>query len=160
MSDRIAIMANGRIQQLGRPSDIYMRPETSFVAGFFGESNFIAVTVEGRGQQIVVRPEALTETRLQATSRGPLNGKRSVAMIRPEAINIGDTPDPAVENHLAGTVEWCDFLGASLRLTVRTGAGLITIRKSRLASAAGRDPGTPVWLSWRADETMVFDAGS
>jgi hypothetical protein len=81
-------------------------------------------------------------------------------MVRPEAIEVGGAPDPSVENHLAGTVDWCDFLGASIRLTVRTGAGPITVRKSRLASSLELAPGAPVWLNWRAHETTVFGSSS
>ena len=160
MSDRIAIMADGRIQQLGTPEEVYMRPENRFVAGFFGESNFIPVAVDGREGRAILRPDSLPGTQLYAALRRPLKGTRFLAMIRPEAIQLGEAPDPAFENNLAGTVEEQDFLGASLRLIVRTGAGPISVRTSRLAAAATLQAGSPVWLSWHATETAVFDADS
>jgi ABC-type Fe3+/spermidine/putrescine transport system ATPase subunit len=160
MSDRIAIMADGRIQQLGTPSEVYMRPQNRFVAGFFGESNFLSVDVEATGDRAVLRPHAMADTQLYATLRGPLDGTSFLGMVRPEAIEISDSPDPAFENNLSGTVELQDFLGASLRLTIRTGAGAIAVRTSRLATAAALKPGAPVWLNWHADETAVFATDS
>ncbi|HEX4766631.1 MAG TPA: ABC transporter ATP-binding protein [Lichenihabitans sp.] len=160
LSDRIAIMADGRVQQLGTPADVYMRPETRFVAGFFGESNFLAGVVECAGDETILRPDGLPEVQVRAGARPQVRTGRAVVMVRPEAIEVGGAPDPSVENHLAGTVDWCDFLGASIRLTVRTGAGPITVRKSRLASSLELAPGAPVWLNWRAHETTVFGSSS
>jgi spermidine/putrescine ABC transporter ATP-binding subunit len=162
MSDRIAIMADGRIQQLGTPAEVYMRPENRFVAGFFGESNFFPVAVEGAtessGDRVTLRPDNLDGTMLQAVTRHPLQGSRFFGMIRPEAIQVGTEPDPVFENKLQGMVEQQDFLGATVRLTVRTGAGAIAVRTSRLGRAAELTPGTPVWLNWHAEETAVFAA--
>jgi putative spermidine/putrescine transport system ATP-binding protein len=160
MSDRIAIMADGRIQQLGTPSEVYMRPQNRFVAGFFGESNFLSVDVEAMGDRAVLRPHAMADTQLYATLRRPLEGTSFLGMVRPEAIEISDSPDPAFENSLSGTVELQDFLGASLRLTIRTGAGAIAVRTSRLATVAALKPGAPVWLNWHADETAIFATDS
>ena len=55
MSDRVAVMSGGRIEQLGRPQEIYDEPATPFVAGFIGETNFI----ESRGRTVAIRPEGL-----------------------------------------------------------------------------------------------------
>lgn len=158
MSDRIAIMADGRIQQLGTPHEVYMQPSNRFVAGFFGESNFLDVAVERAGDNPILRPKGLRDITLHAALRRPLSGDRFLAMVRPEAIEIGDSRDPAFENNLPGTVEQQDFLGATQRLTVKTGAGPVAVRMSRLANAAALPPGAPVWLKWRAGETAVFDA--
>ncbi|HSO02409.1 MAG TPA: ABC transporter ATP-binding protein [Gaiellaceae bacterium] len=59
MSDRVAVMSGGRIEQLGRPQEIYDDPATPFVAGFIGETNFI----ESRGKTVAVRPEGLRVAR-------------------------------------------------------------------------------------------------
>lgn len=158
MSDRIAIMTDGRIQQLGTPHEVYMQPSNRFVAGFFGESNFLEVAVERAGDHPILRPKGLEDVTLHATLRRPISGNRFLAMVRPEAIEIGDRLDPAFENNLPGTVEQQDFLGPTQRLTVRTGAGMVAVRASRLATAATLRPGASVWLKWRAGETAVFDA--
>jgi ABC-type Fe3+/spermidine/putrescine transport system ATPase subunit len=59
MSDRVAVMSGGRIEQLGRPQEIYDEPATPFVAGFIGETNFI----ESRGRTVAIRPEGLRVAR-------------------------------------------------------------------------------------------------
>jgi putative spermidine/putrescine transport system ATP-binding protein len=63
MSDRIAVFSEGKIQQVGTPSDIYERPATTFVAGFVGTSNLlsgeVAQRITGSGQMFSVRPEKI-----------------------------------------------------------------------------------------------------
>lgn len=158
MSDRIAIMAHGRIQQVGTPSEIYLLPSNRFVAGFFGESNFLDVSLErSDGSDVTLRPKtapgiAMRAARLQA------GGVPASVMVRPEAITIDAAPDANFDNNLAGTVEHIDFLGATTRIIVRTEAGPMTVRTSRLDAVARIVPGSEVWLKWQATETMAYPA--
>lgn len=158
MSDRIAIMAHGRIQQVGTPSEIYLSPSNRFVAGFFGESNFLDVSLErSDGSDVTLRPKtapgiAMRAARLQA------GGVPASVMVRPEAITIDAAPDANFDNNLVGTVEHIDFLGATTRIIVRTEAGPMTVRTSRLDAVARIVPGSEVWLKWQATETMAYPA--
>jgi putative spermidine/putrescine transport system ATP-binding protein len=93
MADRVAVFNNGRIQQVGTPSDIYMRPRTRFVADFVGSSN-------------VLPPEVARHF-----------GARRWASLRPEAVRLV----PAEGAVLAGTVRAVRYLGSGTRVTVATG---------------------------------------
>jgi putative spermidine/putrescine transport system ATP-binding protein len=88
MADRVAVFNDGRIQQVGRPEDVYDRPETAFVADFVGASNVLPPDVVER-----------------------LTGQRAYASLRPEAIRLGS-------GQLSGRVEGHAFLGAATRIEV------------------------------------------
>lgn len=97
MADRIAVMSEGRIRQIGTPEEIYLRPTSRFVADFIGESNFCAARAI---------PPAL----------GGHDGPGTV-MVRPEAIRIA-SPDDAPAHAIEGRVVQSGFLGSATRVTV------------------------------------------
>ncbi len=101
MSDRIAIMANGVVHQVGTPSQIYFRPETPFVASFVGKSNLIPADYEGVGTA-------------DASSR-----KASTFGIRPESIRVGAAAE-GCDRRLSGTVDEVLFQGAFVEITLTT----------------------------------------
>ena len=120
MSDRIAVMNMGLVEQVGSPEDVYERPETTFVAGFIGVSNLMPGTVaEVNADRIEVRLE--TGIEVAARADGFRRGERCHAVVRPEKLRVsapdGDMPDglPSVE----GVVEASVFLGTSTQLVVR-----------------------------------------
>ena len=118
MSDRIVVMNEGRIEQIGTPFEIYNYPRTRFVASFVGTLNILRGKVidpaAGRiaidGQEIVVGARR-ARTRRRATMR-------SVAL-RPEAIVLGAAP--ATATSMQGTIEEVSFLGSVVRIRVRFG---------------------------------------
>ena len=97
MADRIAVFNQGRIEQLGRPRDVYYRPERPFVADFVGSSNLL--------------PPALTER---------LTGRRCPAAIRPEALRLGAAGLPA-------TVRATSFIGTATRVSLTTSEGVALV---------------------------------
>jgi ABC-type Fe3+/spermidine/putrescine transport system ATPase subunit len=115
IADRIAVMADGRIEQVGRPQEIYGAPRTSFVADFIGIANLLecrvvsasAGLVEWAGLTLRVPPDGLSD------------GEPVVISVRPEKLTIADfaTP-PARGNRLEGVVEVATFLGAIVRAEV------------------------------------------
>jgi putative spermidine/putrescine transport system ATP-binding protein len=86
MSDRIAVMAEGRIVQIGPPSDVYLHPATPFVAGFLGETNLVPGTYQGMddGYAVVDFKDARGRARLPADGRGLTAGEAVVVSVRPE----------------------------------------------------------------------------
>src|SRR3954449_5368325 len=111
MSDRVAVMRGGRIEQLGRPRELYETPATAFVANFLGASNLIPVQVEGDGLR-------LGAFRLRCPGAAAMNGDATVAMIRPENVRLrahGETGD----NHVPGMVEEVVYLGFHQEVRVR-----------------------------------------
>jgi spermidine/putrescine transport system ATP-binding protein len=111
MSDRIAVMADGLVQQIGTPREVYEEPETTFVADFLGVSNLMRAVADGRGRV------ALGEVRL-AAGRGDLAATGSVHVtIRPERIRL-EALGPESENRLRGVVRRIVYLGAATHIFV------------------------------------------
>ena len=140
MSDRIAIMADGAIQQIDSPQAIYRSPRTPFVASFLGDSNFLRV----RSADLVPAPEAASDG----------SGLRK-AMIRPEDIHIvsaGQSSDIT----LPGTIDSIEFPGGALRVAISTEAGLFEARLHH-SEVEGLGRGSAVTIGWRRDDMVLFE---
>ncbi len=155
MSDRIAVMRAGRIEQLGPPEELYERPTTDFVAGFLGVSNLLDGEVTERGDRFAAirLPDG---TVLRAPS-GSLNGSHSVRVgVRPEKIHLHRLDDPVAANALEGTVIDASFIGVSTHYLVRTeAAGEVAAVVQNLQShrfAAG----DRVRVAWEPQHTFVI----
>ncbi|MGE8944070.1 ABC transporter ATP-binding protein [Leptospira interrogans] len=117
LSDRIVVMSNGRIEQIGTPLEIYGRPATPFVADFIGNSNLLnGEVVEICNDSAMVR----TDTGLLLTTTAVIGevGNRVAIMIRPENIKVADN-QAEQDNRLSGLIEEKTFLGQDLHLKVR-----------------------------------------
>jgi spermidine/putrescine transport system ATP-binding protein len=120
MSDRIAVMNRGRVEQVGVPEDVYERPATTFVAGFIGVSNLMPATVAGPGR---VRLESGPEVR---GDTGDLDaGEGCYVVVRPEKLQVepGDTGDSASNGspRVEGIVESSLYLGTATQIVVGLG---------------------------------------
>jgi spermidine/putrescine transport system ATP-binding protein len=122
MSDRIAVMDQGRIEQVDAPEEVYERPATTFVAGFIGVSNLMPATVtSAAGSRGRVRLDAGVE--VDAEVDGFSVGERTHAVVRPEKLDV--TPlmgsDGATEGHayVNGLVESSVYLGTTTQMVVR-----------------------------------------
>jgi len=153
MSDRIAVMNSGKIEQVSAPEDVYERPTTTFVAGFIGVSNLMPGVVEsGSGERTRVRLDA--GVALDAAGNGFQDGERCHAVVRPEKLQIrtteGSTGDgwPSVE----GTVESSVYLGTATQIVVRVAGDVpMTVLVPNADEAErGRLPGggAKVSLTW------------
>ena len=131
MSDRIVVMSEGRMEQVGTPFEIYNKPATRFVASFVGHLNLLKATVvapsEGR---ITVDGQAL---RTAAALNGVAAGAPLTLAVRPEAIRIGASE---TGNRLDGTISDVAFLGAIVRIRVQVG-------ENRLSLDTFNNPGSP-----------------
>jgi len=115
MSDQIAVMNQGRIEQVADPEQVYDRPETTFVAGFIGVSNLMPGKVTKKGKKGEVELDSGVKVAADAT--GYSTGESVQAVVRPEklAIDGGGRGDPSVE----GLVESSLYLGTSTQLIVQ-----------------------------------------
>jgi spermidine/putrescine transport system ATP-binding protein len=149
MADRIAVMNQGRIEQLGAPTELYERPRTAFVAGFLGTSNLLSGVVAGQG---LVRLGDGSEVRLDTDGAA---GEVAVG-VRPEKIRLGEPADGA--NRLVGAVRESAYIGVATQVVVDTPAGQISVFQQN-AEAGGAIPpaGTRVTVSWSPDATFVVD---
>jgi len=156
MSDRIAVMDRGRIEQVADPEGVYERPATTFVAGFIGVSNLMPATVAGPGE---VRLEHGPTIRVAADGLAP--GQRCYAVVRPEKLQIEDGGEsrsngrPRVE----GTVESSLYLGTATQIVVDLGDGVRMTVLVPNASEAERHQlpggGVRVGLSWDPEHMHV-----
>ncbi len=161
MSDRIAVMSKGRIQQLGTPVEVYERPANKFVADFIGESNFFDGRIKSlsKDEASVFIPSLKTEVIGMPVSKGLVKGEEVVVSIRPEKIRI--TEKDAKNNTLlharvANTV----YIGADTHVYVDVnGAKLKVLEQNRISRL---DPksfyvvGQDVWLMLMPENTLVL----
>ena len=118
MSDRIAVMNRGEVEQIGDPEQVYARPETTFVAGFIGVSNLMPGVVEASGESGRVRLDVGPE--VGASVPVPV-GERCHAVVRPEKLQIaadGASPPPG-RPCVDGQVESSVYLGTATQIVVR-----------------------------------------
>jgi len=122
LSDRVAVMKDGRVLQVGVPKELYERPRTPFVADFVGTNNLVPGRVSERaGAELVVDTAV---GRLRAVPNGPV-GDRCVLAIRPENVAISAGAAPNGGNVVAGRVSFVAYLGSALRYDVEAGQGQV-----------------------------------
>ncbi|MGI8793787.1 MAG: ABC transporter ATP-binding protein [Acidimicrobiales bacterium] len=113
LSDRIAVMKDGIIHQVGRPSEVYAEPRTAFVAEFLGNPNSLTGVCVERAENWVVVEAAGQRITSTAGSDTPKVAERAVVFVRPESVQIRNRTDSADENSLRATVVRSAFLGDS-----------------------------------------------
>jgi iron(III) transport system ATP-binding protein len=153
LSDRVAVMKDGRVLQVGVPRQLYERPRTRFVADFVGTNNLVAGEVlERSGEELVVRTAVGA---LRAIPSGPV-GARCVLAIRPENIAVAAGAGPAAGNVIAGRVSFASYLGSTLRYDIEAAGGLVV--KADIHDAWHHEPlpiGAPVTASFPASVTLA-----
>ena len=156
MSDRVAVMNDGHVEQAGSPREVYEEPQTEFVADFLGVSNLLAAdAVSDDGDCCLLK---IGEWRFRAAqgaigSRGPVK-----AMIRPERIGV-EPHGPSEDNRLPGMVERAVFLGGFQEVHVRIPGGDVlraTVANDGRPAAVALEQGTPVTLHLPADGLRVL----
>jgi spermidine/putrescine transport system ATP-binding protein len=143
MADRIAVMSDGRIEQLGTPTEIYKRPASRFVADFIGDSNFFAANVTGDVATLA------DGTRVPCA---PGRSGEATLMVRPESIRL----DPA--GVLKGTVMHTSFLGSYVRVAVEIPGSDAPVMVALHDAVEVPVVGDAVGLSWTADTGIALEA--
>jgi putative spermidine/putrescine transport system ATP-binding protein len=140
ISDRVAVLSQGRIEQVGPPAEIYSAPATPFVAEFVGTMNRLEATVADAERGEVDYGGA----RLAVDAvRGRERGERVLVLVRPELLDLEAAPDIGTDGALAGEIVSQTFLGPVTRLKVAAGAGELTADVSA-ARASSLPVGTRV----------------
>ncbi|HKT60743.1 MAG TPA: ABC transporter ATP-binding protein [Gemmatimonadales bacterium] len=145
MSDRIVLMRQGRIAQVGTPRDLYDRPASRYVADFIGETNLLPGTVvESAAGQVTLR---MGDVMLRGMSEAPLAaGSEAWLTVRPEAIELSNGTPPTGHNTVAGTVADAVYAGSALRVHVMLPGGRRLV--ANVPSGTATTPGAPVTLAW------------
>jgi spermidine/putrescine ABC transporter ATP-binding subunit len=122
LSDRIAVLSQGHIEQIGSPSEIYESPETAFVADFIGSSNIMEATVEAKREaSALVRVKSGLE--LTISSIAEEIGSHLLVLVRPERIRLVDHRDEVVLNRITAEIDDLTYLGEDVQLRVTAAAG-------------------------------------
>jgi spermidine/putrescine transport system ATP-binding protein len=160
MADRIAVMADGRIEQLADSLEVYSKPASPFVAGFVGEANrFTGTVVSAEGSGLALKIGEGLSLPLPAPV-GLAAGMRVEAFVRPEHVRIGpaELPDMTM---LAGTVRDVVFLGESARCYIGLEGGAEVMATASAESVTnGEIPcaGSRVRFGWKTAATIAFPA--
>jgi spermidine/putrescine transport system ATP-binding protein len=162
MSDRIAVMNEGRALQIGLPTEIYERPNCQFVADFIGEANFLTgrVTSIDSGEVTV----AVNDESMMVRGIAPdvvVIGQAVTISVRPEKLFLTTVAPPADRNAFPATVEDVTYIGSDTRVRLRLGPSLVLIAweqndLSTLDPDAYYHRGEAVWVSWPPDNALVL----
>lgn len=155
MSDRIAIMDQGIVHQVGRSMEVYERPATEYVGGFLGESNFlngIVTRIDGNVGHISLE----TGDNITAHIEGVAIGQAVLVMMRPESLHLAGDEHPQFVNAMTVTIEESEYLGQSIRYTAKCGGARICLRESRRDLMVRYEPGSVVNIRWSRTATVVF----
>jgi spermidine/putrescine transport system ATP-binding protein len=166
LSDRIAVMRDGRIEQIGPPAEIYEAPRTSFVAAFIGDTNFL----EGRVAEIVAgdycRLEVAGFPQVACFNDKQIGQGRPVTLsLRPEKLRLSRERPPAdrLHNTVAGTIEDVIYLGTHTKYWVRVQEHRIAVLEQHNRFLLDETPLSwqqDAWVSWHADDAFMLEAYS
>jgi spermidine/putrescine transport system ATP-binding protein len=161
MSDRIAVMDNARVAQLGVPAEIYENPRTAFVAKFIGESNFF----EGRARQAGAHWEL--DWTYGGCARVPTHpslraGQLTRIAVRPEWMDVWRPSEvPPGENAIAGTIQDVIYLGEIMHVLVRVPhAGTVTVavrNEGQLIKPLPWKPGDQAAVAWLPEDCQILE---
>jgi spermidine/putrescine ABC transporter ATP-binding subunit len=156
LSDRIAVMSAGKIQQIGSPEDLYEHPANDFVANFLGETNFIPgrlVSIEG--PSCTVRIGDAIDVIATTSAEAIAVGDAVKLAVRPEHLQLAD-PDPTAEGH-PGTVVRVVYGGSTLAVEFEIARDVTLMARVRSDDGRGRwRPREPVQASWRWQLARVY----
>jgi spermidine/putrescine transport system ATP-binding protein len=175
MSDRIAVMDQGRVLQIGTPTEIYERPASRFVADFIGETNFLeGIVLKRDGTYVVVDvagiPAVLAQSPVLSKVEGAEEfapGKRVTVAVRPEKITIqpvlskveGKEEHRRENNCCQGTIESVVYIGTDTNYVVRLDSGAtMRVREQNIAPSLrkGLDEGVTAFLFWQPESSSLL----
>ncbi|MCY3741953.1 MAG: ABC transporter ATP-binding protein [Candidatus Poribacteria bacterium] len=159
LSDRMAVMNDGKILQVGTPAEIYDSPQSRFVADFIGTSNFLEGTRISENE-IMLTTEPPLKVVCMPNRDVPLNTPVTIA-IRPERFDLRTTLNPNAPNFLRGVIEDESYLGTTLQYTVQTGypTPLIAHQQNIGMKDTHRfQRGDPVYLQWTPENAIALKA--
>ncbi len=153
MSDRIAVMSAGRIQQIGSPRDIYTRPVNRFVADFIGETNFLTAVHDGTG---VLLPGGYRADLPGGGGDAALKGKPVTAAVRPELVRITGPDEPRT---IPATVTNVVYFGTDIHchMALADGTEVIARVQSPPSGEGGPSPGDRVGVTFAPGSLQVLE---
>ncbi len=158
MSDRIAVMNGGRVEQIGSPREIYDRPRTAFIADFIGSLNALDLTVDELVGAYAVMRLGEDERIVVPVSADHQTGDRVRVAVRPEQVRIAKVGSSAPDggSRLDGTITEVVFLGMYTQFHVDTGAGLVVCHRLADESLSAFERGSRATISWEPDQASLL----
>jgi putative spermidine/putrescine transport system ATP-binding protein len=151
MSDRIVVMNEGRIEQVGTPFEIYNFPRTRFVASFVGTLNMLQAKVtDAASGRLIIDDQEVISSRVNGAQTGEV---RSVAL-RPEAVSL---TEGGGRNRMTGTIEEVTFLGAIVRIRVRFKDNVIHLDTFNNPGVAPPQRGQSITVSFAPEDLIVLE---
>jgi ABC-type Fe3+/spermidine/putrescine transport system ATPase subunit len=154
LSNRIAVMSHGAIEQMGTAMELYEKPRTLFVGQFLGESNlFEGEVAECSGSALRVKLE--DGSLVGASGLGCALGERVRIFIRPEMVELPTTAAPT-SNLLRSRLLSVDYLGSAKRYIFETPCGKMTYRVNRSADISTLQVGSECIVGWKPENASIF----
>ncbi|MFI5014496.1 MAG: ABC transporter ATP-binding protein [Hyphomicrobiales bacterium] len=153
MSDRIVVMSEGRIEQLGTPFEIYNRPRTRFVASFVGTLNILRGKVIDPAKGTIRVDEH--DIRLAQPIADAKAGELRAVALRPEAVSLAEVDGD--RNVMHGVIEEVSFLGAIVRIRVRFKENVISLDTFNNSAAAPPEGGREATVSFAAADALLLE---
>lgn len=160
LSDRIAVMHEGKVEQIGTPHQIYDRPQSAFVADFIGDTNLFQGRIEGAHPAMLwIRTQSGLKMTVQPSdvSGEPLTSGPVVVSVRPEKVKLSFTPPNEPINCFEGRLKNVMYLGTHVHYVVKLRSGdQLTVRQSSALTVP--DSQTPIFLHWGASDCLALPA--
>ncbi|GGN20792.1 ABC transporter ATP-binding protein [Halarchaeum nitratireducens] len=150
MADRIVVMSQGRIEQIGTPTEIYDAPATRFVAEFIGDANFFEGDLDADGESFTTAGGTTLDVTYDSAPAGT-----PCAFVRPERMDLAPRGEGDGANVVAGTVENVRFVGSTTQYYVSTVDGRLLVERQNQRVDAAFAEGDAVDVTWALADTRV-----
>lgn len=159
LSDRIAVMNSGKVEQVGTPEQVYDRPRTSFVADFIGDTNLFHGKIEGAHPEMLwIRTETGNKMTVQQDTTKSLTSGWVVVSVRPEKIQISLAPQETL-NCFEGRLQDVMYLGTHVHCVVQLNSGdRVIVRQPSTPRLPNTD--TPIYVYWDAVDSLALSSES
>ncbi|MBQ4816182.1 ABC transporter ATP-binding protein [Bacillus pumilus] len=160
LSDRVGILGEGKIQQIGTPLEVYRQPNNRFVAEFIGQVNLFEAIydetsaafivphlIQSNGQQVQLKAAAHQEKK-----------EKHLLMLRPERINISSERGDIQSNHVSGVLTDVSYIGHSLRLVVGLDSGEMIVHASDASFPELPKAGEAIHINWQPEDIVFLDS--
>lgn len=161
MSDQIVVMSNGRVEQVGTPTELYEKPHSEFVANFIGDANIFQGHVEQISTDGIAKVETMEGMSIAVSvyEDNFIKGDHVLVVVRPEKINLYRQRPENMANQFKGRVEAVVYQGNSSKLIIRISSEkTLTVRESHVLDNGEKSfqIDDKVWLTWQADITHMI----
>jgi len=164
MSDRMAVMNEGQIHQVGSPEEVYRNPADEFVADFIGNANLLRGTVSDVDEdRYTVELDVGDQVRLDRSTGSAVDlstGRDVTLLFRPERFDIHGEQTPGVTNELSGEVQESTYLGSRMDYFVRVGENDLHAIQQNIAGDRTFDPGERVTISFAEESPFAIPRGA